>query len=289
MFNRTYNSLDDGGAIDAGDPATVSAFRLDKYEITVGRFRQFVNAVVGGWRPAVGSGKHTHLNGGSGLVDPAGGYESGWQSAWSNDLSPAKVGWDSDLTGCVGDVSTATYYTWTSAAGSMENMPINCIDWYDAYAFCIWDNGFLPSEAEWEFAAAGGSEDRAYPWGGTFPGSGTATEFKYAISNCDYPDFSGPFQGACGGNQNIAVVGFTYLGGGKWGQLDLAGNMFEWNLDSLGPYTGCTNCAAMQADGGPTLRGGAYNATDLSPATRDSVPDPTWRYESIGARCARLP
>ncbi len=51
------------------DPASVSGFRLDKYQVTVGRFRQFVAASVAGWRPAAGSGKHAHLNGGQGLAE----------------------------------------------------------------------------------------------------------------------------------------------------------------------------------------------------------------------------
>jgi formylglycine-generating enzyme required for sulfatase activity len=41
----------------------------------------------------------------------------------------------------------------------------------EAYAFCIWDGGFLPSEAEWECAAAGGPDQREYPWGSTDPGT----------------------------------------------------------------------------------------------------------------------
>ena len=61
----------DGGATGLADPATVSTFVLDKYDVTVGRFRQFVNAWNGGagYTPAAGSGKHTHLNGGKGLLD----------------------------------------------------------------------------------------------------------------------------------------------------------------------------------------------------------------------------
>ncbi|MGO9835775.1 MAG: SUMF1/EgtB/PvdO family nonheme iron enzyme [Polyangiaceae bacterium] len=34
---------------------------------------------------------------------------------------------------------------------------IDCVNWYESYTFCIWDGGFLPSEAEWEYAAGGGS------------------------------------------------------------------------------------------------------------------------------------
>jgi formylglycine-generating enzyme required for sulfatase activity len=224
-----------------------------------------------------------------GLANTAGGYESGWQSSWTNDLSPAKTGWDGDLQAC-----DSGYTTWTPAAattGTGENMPINCIDWYDAYAFCIWDGGFLPSEAEWEFAAAGGSEMREYPWGNTFADDGTFTAFKYAISNCSYPDFTGPFMSPCAGTQNIAVVGYTYLGAAKWGQLDLAGNVIEWNLDTYAPYQSCTDCANVSSNSMPVLRGGGYNGveTDMEPEARDSVSPATWRFESIGARCARSP
>ncbi len=103
-----------------------------------------------------------------------------------------------------------------------ENLPINCVTWYEAYAFCIWDGGFLPSAAEWEYAAAGGSEQREYPWGSAAP----AKDSRYAIYDCDYGD-----AGSCAGIGNIAPVGTATLGAGLWLQLDLAGSVSEWNLD----------------------------------------------------------
>ena len=59
----------DGGPTNEADPASVSTFRLDKYLVTVGRFRAFVNAwnQGKGYLPTPGSGKHTHSEqGGSG-------------------------------------------------------------------------------------------------------------------------------------------------------------------------------------------------------------------------------
>ena len=71
-FSRTYDDTSadsgaalslDGGPTGEADPATVSSFRLDKYAVTVGRFREFVSAWSGGYMPRAGAGKHTHLNG----------------------------------------------------------------------------------------------------------------------------------------------------------------------------------------------------------------------------------
>jgi formylglycine-generating enzyme required for sulfatase activity len=46
-YYRTYGN-DGGGPTGEADPASVSSFRLDKYLVTVGRFRQFVTAWDGG-------------------------------------------------------------------------------------------------------------------------------------------------------------------------------------------------------------------------------------------------
>jgi formylglycine-generating enzyme required for sulfatase activity len=277
---------------NTASPATISDFRLDKYEVTVGRFRKFVDAWVGGWRPSAGSGKHTHLNGGSGLTKTAGGDESGWDAAWAAYVgAPATTGtvptgpgattkasWDTNLS------CGATYATWTASAGANEKRPQNCLSWYDMHAFCIWDGGFLPSEAEWEYATAGGSEERTYAWGNTVPGSNASL----AIYGCYYNG-----TGSCTGVTNIAAVGSVAAGAGKWGQLDLAGNVWEWNLDWYRglDVTQCNNCANLTAASFRVIRGGSFkfDATGLPAAVRYNYYFPAGRDVGLGGRCARTP
>jgi formylglycine-generating enzyme len=283
-YDRTYPSSDDGGP---SDPATVSGFRLDEFDVTVGRFRQFVSAVSpgdgGGWLPPTGSGKHAHLNGGLGLVsvgapsaDGGSVYEPGWLAADSVNIAPT----DANLTtGC----GNAAYSTWTASPGVDENLPINCVNWYEAYAFCIWDGGFLPSEAEWECAAAGGGQQREYPWGSTAPGAPN----EYAIYGCYYPSGSG----ICSGVSNIAPVGVVVGAAGRWGQFDLAGNVSQWTLDFSAPYVDpCVDCAYLSATGAREFRGGSFSsgANALASSYRASGP-PALRLVYFGFRCARSP
>jgi formylglycine-generating enzyme required for sulfatase activity len=273
----------DGGA-DEADPATVSGFRLDKYLVTVGRYRQFVNAVLppdggSGWLPAAGSGKHTHLNDGQGLASgpDAGTFEPGWVATDDSNIAPTNANLACDTMG---------HNTWTNTAGADETLPMVCPNWWEAYAFCIWDGGFLPSEAEWEYAAAGGSQEREYPWGSTDPGMMD----EYAVFGCYYP--SGLAHLSCFGGATIAPVGSAPLGAGLWGQLDLVGNAFEWDLDWSAPsfVDPCTNCATLAGGSLRVIAGGSfsYDDTYLAPSN-PYLSAPTDRSANTGFRCARTP
>ena len=66
-----YRSYDNVTYTDKGYPATVSDFRLDLYEVTVGRFRKFVAGYPGNM-PAAGAGKN-----------PNNPSDPGWDAAWN--------------------------------------------------------------------------------------------------------------------------------------------------------------------------------------------------------------
>jgi formylglycine-generating enzyme required for sulfatase activity len=268
-----FRSYDDGvsteGTSDAY-PATLSAVSIDKYEVTVGRFRVFVAAELGGYRPAAGSGKHSELTAG-GLNA---GAEAGWDSSWNASFATSEADWSAYL--ACDPAGSTSYATWTASAGSNEEHPINCVDWYEAYAFCIWDGGFLPTEAEWNYAAAGGSDQRAYPW---------SSPAKSTTLDCAHADYE---LSCAEGTTKVGADSPT--GDGLWGHSDLGGNVFEWNLDWYGEQypMPCDDCANLTPAQFRVIRGGSFDkaSTCLLNALRESSA-PDGRSSAIGFRCAR--
>jgi formylglycine-generating enzyme len=268
-FYRSYDGVDN---TDMSYPATVADFYLDKYEITVGRFRAFVNAGMGTQAnpPGPGAGAHPLLPG------------SGWDSTWNTNL-PADTPSLTATTKCPS--VKGQNHTWTDTAGSNESMPMNCIDWYAAFAFCAWDGGRLPTETEWNYAASAGSDQRYYPW--STPPTSTTIDDSYAV-------YCSSYQALLAGSCIVRNVGSkSPKGDGKWGQADLGGNLSEWMLDYYGPYqTPCDTCADLNNViiwGIPSYResrGGAFSdaARGLESAERYfGSPGPDY----FGARCAR--
>lgn len=248
--------------------ASVSTFRLDRFEVTVGRFRNFVAAWNLGWRPSPGSGKHTHVNGGAGLYDVYNtANEPGWLASWTAGIN------------LLSDQSSCFPLTWTFSPGANENRPMSCVSWYEAYAFCIWDGGFLPSGTELTYAAQGGAEQRVYPWSN--PPTATAVD-------CTLANYATSGTTPCTGSA-VDVGTFSPAGDGFYGQADLAGNLREWALDSdFSNFYGVDQTYLQDGNARAHHGGGFYDTPDVligawlaSSGTRGD--------EQIGVRCARSP
>jgi formylglycine-generating enzyme len=273
-FYRGYDVGEDGAWPDTSNPATISDFRLDRYAVTVARFRAFVEAGQGtrAKPPPAGAGAHERI--------PGTGWVSGWDYSLASDTE-ALV----SLLNCSDQIAT-----WTPHPGPHERRPIICVSWHEAFAFCAWDGGRLPTQAEWNYAAAGGNEHRAYPWSSP-PSSIEIDESRASYWVDSQRGCSGDMAPGCSIN-DIIPVGSKPAGDGRWGHSDLAGNVWEWLFDfanlEASFTTPCIDCVSR----GPTtwrwIVGGRFN----SGAERLRVGDP-----SIGAspdsrtakgfRCAR--
>lgn len=159
--------------------------------------------------------------------------------------------------------------------------PVVGVSWTDAKAYADWlsrQTGRryrLPSEAEWEFAARGGSRG-SYWWGfGVEPGRALCLD--------------------CGSewdNRSTAPVGS--FPASPYGLFDTAGNVMEWVADCYRPgYEGAAVDARPRTDGDCRLRvarGGAFNkpASSMRTWTRSKLAADA-RLNNLGLRVARDP
>jgi formylglycine-generating enzyme required for sulfatase activity len=303
-------------------PAKVSPFLLDAYEVTVGRFRAYVAANNGNLRasaPKAGDGAHPKVP------------NSGWRTEWNSILpsSPAEV--DAMLGpekcqegGNVDDFGTLTWWTpaldakvtannknnpdvlAANTKAALDAKPVNCIPWQVLMAFCIWDGGRLPTDAEFSFASQGGAEQRPFPWGSfdsndlvhidnrndlsQVPLLKAGTKFLSAslydptLGPNKFPanyvhTWGGPFRTKDDNAAHVPPVGRRAVGNGKWGHADLAGGMYEWTLDE-GPIRPgmCNDCANVSWPAN-----GVYDPN----TTEGTIPDFEHRWFAGGARSVR--
>ena len=174
---------------------------------------------------------------------------------------------------CDAPASTAVGCTFNLQ--SADALPVNCVTYPEAIAFCNWDgNRRLPTEAEWERAARGTSSNN-FPWGDTFSCDQAVAAATTTCTNFD--------------PQKPATVGTLPAGKSVEGAYDLVGNVAEWVSDWVGSYPS----TAVTDPSGPTVgtqrvvRGGDWVAPANQTAAylrRSSLPT---NAGTLGFRCAR--
>lgn len=181
------------------------------------------------------------------------------------------------------------------SGANADSRPVEKVSWYDAVAFCnaasvsrgydpvytisgttvtadFSRNGYrLPTEAEWEYAARGGSATHYF----TYSGSNTVSDVAWYWNN------------AGSTTHPIANLGFNELG-----LYDMSGNVWEWCWDWFADYT-----ASEKTDPhGPTsspydsavIRGGSVmNEQIHQRVTNRNGTTRSGRYDDTGFRVVR--
>ncbi|EIM75059.1 gliding motility-associated lipoprotein GldK [Nitritalea halalkaliphila LW7] len=247
---------------------TISAFYMDKYEVSNNKYRQFIEAVRDG---EFAYGTPTTLK------DPP--------VIALNDILPDTTVWSSSFSYHYGDPLMEFYFDHPA----FDNYPVVGISWDQAQLYALWrtyhlnannrsDYDFpsfrLPSEAEWEYAARGGKEIAKYPWGGPY------------LKNkrgCLMANFKP-------GRGNYIDDGFAYtapvdvFSPNGYGLYNMSGNVAEWVMDAYNPISGSLTWDLDPVYKDPNeprkiIRGGSWKdiAHYLETSTR------TYEYQDVKA------
>lgn len=220
----------------------LDAYRIHKYEVTNAQYAAFLNA-----------------------AQPSDSDRRTW--IWlNNEDSDTKI----EYTGGV--------YV---AMSGWEDHPVVNVSWHGANAYAEYYGMTLPTEAQWEKAARGSSDDRQYPWGDTWDRE------RVNAHGTPAPDTW----------EHTSPVGSFPSGASPYGLMDMAGNVREWCRDwyasayySIMPGSNPYN-NINAGDDGRVLRGGCWNLSnpDVFRVAVRVTERPSNLYDTIGFRCAAAP
>jgi formylglycine-generating enzyme required for sulfatase activity len=134
-----------------------------------------------------------------------------------------------------------------------ERHPAVHVSWRDADAYCRWAGVRLPTEAEWEFAARGGTSGQRFPWGDELNPGG---KHRMNVWQGKFPDRNT----AADGHRGTAPVDAFAPNG--YGLYNVTGNVWEWCQDWFDP--GAYAVSPRENPTGPptgsarVMRGGSY-------------------------------
>ena len=231
----------EGGIHRSARNISISSYALDRYEVTVERFRRFVEAgSPAASPPFVYPGAVI-----TGFVSP------GTDAAVPSVQRPCASG-NLPSAGSVVRHLNFPMCTWTERAGANERYPITSesprMDWFTAQSFCAWDGGRIPTDAEWSYAAFHLRDGRPYP-----------RRYPHGDSlNCSDAVVSGATR-TCALNDTVQPVGSRSPEGLFY---DLGGNLAEFVTGWV--FTNFPSCSDGGSRNDPIcLRQGGLVAVDF--------------------------
>jgi formylglycine-generating enzyme required for sulfatase activity len=181
--------------------------------------------------------------------------------------------------------------TWSTPEGPGSNVggrgdhPVVHASYHDALAYAAWAGKELPTEAEWEYAARGGLEQKLFPWGDELEPEG---EHRCNVWQGQFPSDNTAADGYVG---TCPVTAFPP---NAYGLYSMVGNVWEWTNDWFGvrhPKHETTNPRGASHGTDRVMKGGSFlchesycNRYRIAARTKNT-PDST--TSNIGFRCVR--